>query len=205
LFKQGDLNKTFYGIISGKISIRIMIKDESGDVKNNSNKDVQYINIPSSVNTPTASNNNHITFNTTAGGSTPANQNNKFLSLNYVGRGSSNIAIPNSDRSKLARMKSEPAIQENMKEEVLAVFTGGNCFGQYAVAYDIPRTASAYSIEDTHLFYLDKSYFEISFQKDIVKADQDRKHFLINRLPILENITKIDDYITRIVPIVKIS
>jgi hypothetical protein len=100
------------------------------------------------------------------------------------------------------RRKIDYESPDLLKEEILAIITGGHCLGHYAVAYDIPRTASAYAIEDTDLFYLDKSYFEISFQKDIVKADQDRRLFLLERLPILKNITKMEDYVTRLVPIV---
>jgi hypothetical protein len=100
------------------------------------------------------------------------------------------------------KKKSGKDLAEVLKEEELASISGGNCFGHYAAAYDIARTASAYSVEDTYLFYLDKNYFEIAFQKDIVKADNERRLFLLDRLPILESITKVEDYITRIIPIV---
>ena len=110
-----------------------------------------------------------------------------------------NLPQKSIDKIKIRKLTTEKEIP---KEEILATISDGHCFGHYAVAYDMPRTASAYSIEDTHLFYLDKNNFELSFQKDIVKADQERRNFLSDRLPILDCITKMEDYITRVVPIV---
>jgi CRP-like cAMP-binding protein len=169
LFKQGDLQKRFFGIISGKLSIRTIIKKEPEE-----KKEINTIDRSSSTNM-----------------------------AGYLQHMSSNT-ISNFLHDKM-RKKINYESPDLVKEEVLAIVSTGYCIGHYAVAYDIPRTASAYSLEDTHLFYLDKSYFEISIQKDIVKADQDRRIFLLERLPIIECITKMEDYVTRIVPIVYIT
>lgn len=78
----------------------------------------------------------------------------------------------------------------------------GMCFGEWALMYNIPRTASAYTVE-CDLFYLDKEYFDITFHRSIVRADIERKNFLIKKLPTLKHFGKVEDYLKKIMPVVR--
>ena len=79
----------------------------------------------------------------------------------------------------------------------------GMCFGEWAMIYDIPRTASAYANCDVDLFYLNKEYFEASFEKEIIKADIEKKNFVTSKIPPLLKGGKIQNILSSIVPCVR--
>ena len=59
--------------------------------------------------------------------------------------------------------------------------TEGMCFGEWAIIYNIERSASAYVMEESHLFSIDKEKFKMIFAKwlflatslsDVIPAEQ---------------------------------
>lgn len=48
-------------------------------------------------------------------------------------------------------------------EEERLVLTSGMCFGEWAIIYNTARQASAFALEDTEMFYLEKEEFEVAF------------------------------------------
>jgi hypothetical protein len=65
--------------------------------------------------------------------------------------------------------------------------TPGYCFGEWGLLYNIPRTTSIYCIEDTHVFYLEKKYFDKILLKKFRLNDLKKIQFIYDRLPILKN------------------
>jgi hypothetical protein len=78
----------------------------------------------------------------------------------------------------------------------------GMCFGEWALIYDIARSASAYTLEDSHLFYLDKEFFDISFRVSISKSDIEKSNFITKKLPALKFSGRIQEFLGRIIPLV---
>lgn len=68
-----------------------------------------------------------------------------------------------------------------MFEEKL-VFSEGHCFGHWGLIFDKPRSSSAYALEDTKLWTLDRDSFDLSFYRCLSKAEADRKVFLLKRM-----------------------
>ena len=78
----------------------------------------------------------------------------------------------------------------------------GMCFGEWALIYDISRTASAYATTDVELFYLPKDLFDITISKEIIKADIDKKNFVTKKIPALLKGRKIQNVLWSIIPCV---
>lgn len=89
-------------------------------------------------------------------------------------------------------------------EEEKTVFGPGMCFGEWAIIYNIPRTASAYTLTEIQLFSLEKEYFNITLAKEIIKADVDKKLFVTQKIPSLIHCGKVQNILTQIVPTVYI-
>jgi hypothetical protein len=62
------------------------------------------------------------------------------------------------------------------------VLTEGFCFGEWGLIEKKERYASAYALEKTDLFILDKHAFNLSFSKCLNKAENERKAFILNRV-----------------------
>ncbi len=56
--------------------------------------------------------------------------------------------------------EAEKKYLDNHHETEILKFTGGLCFGEWGLLYNIPRTASAMSIDDSILFSIDKEDFD---------------------------------------------
>ena len=93
---------------------------------------------------------------------------------------------------------SEP---DPMEEEKFQL-TQGMCFGEWALAYNIPRTASAYTLENTDLFYLDKDAFDVLLSRTIIKSDVEKKNFISKKIPPLNHYSKIQDVMIHLIPMV---
>ena len=106
----------------------------------------------------------------------------------------------------LSTKKSKPLSQEqlfaddNLEKEILTV-SSGMCFGDWGLLYNIPRTASAYCLEDTHVFYLEKEYFDQILGIKFFKSDMAKINFILNKLPILKTDYKFRHLLTKITPI----
>jgi CRP-like cAMP-binding protein len=118
---------------------------------------------------------------------------------NLVKNGDSNSPLQNipTDIQKIANQ-----IEYDMEKEVM-ILTNGMAFGEWAMIYNIERTASAYTIEDTHLFYLSKEYFELVFSRGILRADNEKKNFILKRIPSLKfaGAGNILDILKNIIPV----
>lgn len=79
----------------------------------------------------------------------------------------------------------------------------GMCFGEWALLYNVLRTASAYTLEETELFSLDKENFDLYFSKFMIKAENDRKFFMFNKIPLFKKLQKyrFDEYYKKMIPL----
>ena len=58
----------------------------------------------------------------------------------------------------------------------------GTYFGEWGFIFKITRTVSAYAKEDTLLLKFDKNCFKVFYQKNIVKAENNGKKFVMNHI-----------------------
>jgi len=74
-----------------------------------------------------------------------------------------------------------------MKKEVIRELVNekgkGECFGYDGLMHKKFRTSTVISLEDTDFFVLKVEFFDRSFNKAILKAESQRKEFLIERVP----------------------
>ena len=84
--------------------------------------------------------------------------------------------------------------------------TEGMCFGEWGLVYNIPRTTSIYCLEDTHVFLLEKRYFDKHLLKKFYAGDMKKIKFIYDRLPALRKSFEskgghlISHILTKIVP-----
>jgi CRP-like cAMP-binding protein len=85
--------------------------------------------------------------------------------------------------------------------------TEGMCFGEWGLVYNIPRTTSVYCVEDTHVFCLEKKYFDKYLLKKFYAGDIKKIKFIYDRLPALrksfenrKNTSLFFHILTKIVP-----
>jgi CRP-like cAMP-binding protein len=196
IFKQGENNKRFYGVIRGKISIRIkkpmraianaFINANAGDTyiyksTFGSDKNVKY----DKFNSPISS-----TFC-----ESPINKKTiKKFQSSLVGSGKF-LKIP---ASIITDLPNEFDLEDEKTQ-----MNEGMCFGEWALIYNIPRTASAYALEDTDLFYIDKEFFDITFSKCITHADTKKKTFVTQKIPSLKSAGKVQDILKKLIPVVR--
>jgi CRP-like cAMP-binding protein len=88
------------------------------------------------------------------------------------------------------------------EETELLQFTEGDCFGEWAIIYNMPRSATAYVIEDSDLLYMEKPSFTEFLAKSVMKSDMERKNFIKSSIMTLNNIENFESYYKFIVPIV---
>lgn len=101
-----------------------------------------------------------------------------------------------------SKNKEETKNDDNSMEEERIVLLPGACFGEWALIYNTIRTASAYALEDTDLFYLDKDDFIFTLNKEIYKSDINKRHYVINKIPILKKIKKYSTILFSMIPCV---
>ena len=86
------------------------------------------------------------------------------------------------------------------------IITEGMCFGEWGLVYNIPRTTSIYCVEDTHVFLLEKRYFDKHLLKKFYAGDMKKIKFIYDRLPALRKSFEnkgghlINHILTKIVP-----
>jgi len=78
-----------------------------------------------------------------------------------------------------------------MKSEVVFeranVKSKGECFGYDGLMNKAFRSSTTKAIEDTDFFILAEEFFDKSFNKAIMKAERERKDFLIDRVPAFQD------------------
>ena len=92
---------------------------------------------------------------------------------------------------------------ENFKldfEEKRVTLKKGMCFGEWGIVYNIPRTTSIYCPENTHIFYLEKKYFNKILLSKFLEGDMKKVQFIIDRIPKLKKDLKIRNLLTKIPP-----
>ena len=88
--------------------------------------------------------------------------------------------------------KARNLLNTNTNEYVeIMQMTEGMCFGEWAIIYNIERTASAYVLEDSHLFSIEKDKFKTVFAKWLFKAENDRREFIKKTIPFFGTIPEI--------------
>lgn len=195
VFYEGEPSKRFYGIIKGKVSLRLH------KPKNKATNSL----MPDSLKTK-SSNNDH-GGNFLRSNSSLNNDRIHVFITNKSKEGSIFNFTPNVHKSSYRELNKTTNLALHRKhlkkdyEEVEKVQIGnGMCFGEWGLVYNIPRTASAITVEDTHLFYLDKDNFDSSFSKCIARADIFKKNFILKKIPFIKSIGRIEDYLKRIIP-----
>lgn len=145
VFRQGDNNKIFYGIIRGKISIRIRKFS------------------PSIVAIPEKEHESDNDFSDSS-------------KIPYFAKRKSAIKY-------VKDIENEKVFSEYDLEEEKTVLGPGMCFGEWAMIYNSPTSASTFALEDTDLFCIDKEHFDSTLSRPIMKADVDKKNFIIRKIP----------------------
>ena len=79
--------------------------------------------------------------------------------------------------------------------------TNGMCFGEWGLLYSIPRTTSIYADEDTHLFYLEKEYFNKTLLTKFLRNDSHKIKFVIHKFPIFKKNFNLRHIFTKIIPL----
>ena len=79
--------------------------------------------------------------------------------------------------------------------------TNGMCFGEWGLLYSIPRTTSIYVDEDTHLFYLEKEYFNKTLLTKFLRNDSHKIKFVIHKFPIFKKNFNLRHIFTKIIPL----
>ena len=93
----------------------------------------------------------------------------------------------------------ENFIKEFEKENF--ALTNGMCFGEWGLLYSIPRTTSIYADEDTHLFYLEKEYFNKTLLTKFLRNDSHKIKFVIHKFPIFKKNFNLRHIFTKIIPL----
>lgn len=109
------------------------------------------------------------------------------------------VKIITSDRTSIKNNNQE----FNLEEEIERL-NDGMCFGEWGLMYNLPRSASAYTMEDTHLLYLDKEFFKYCFFKSMYRAISEKKSFFLKTLPFLRGLAKVEEFLKNVNPIVNI-
>lgn len=101
---------------------------------------------------------------------------------------------------------SEKTLFDNLKEfdleEEKVRLAKGMCFGEWGILYNIQRSASAFTMEDTHLVSIEKEFFKNCFHKNILRAVAEKKVFFVKKLPFLRGSNKVEEFLKNINPLV---
>ena len=80
----------------------------------------------------------------------------------------------------------ENMVRYNLEQE-LKILVPGMCFGESSLLKNTTQNESVYCLEETDIFYLDKTFFDIYLKPVFIKAIEDRKFFLKHKIPILSD------------------
>ena len=161
IFQQGEKSSIFYGIISGEVSIRSKDLKFESKKKEEEEKRKKLEDLKKQV----EKEKEELNLN-----KKEKNTNDDLFNLYFEKQ--NNINVKNKKEEK----------EENILEEKI-IFKAGWCFGEWAVIYDTPRTASTYCLTDVELFSLEKEYFNQTFAKEIIHADFEKKNFVSQKIP----------------------
>ena len=159
LFRQGDLHENFYGIIRGKISLRVRVSNliENSSLsflnQNKFQKEKLKINEKNlnekegSLDTDT----DHPALQKSKFNKFISSLSNDIKNELEISKNTANCTPTlTHNKSKIIKTLTEK-IEFDLEKEVLTL-SDGQCFGEWALLYNIPRTASAYILEESDLF-----------------------------------------------------
>lgn len=148
LFEQNDEPDNFYGIIQGKVSVRVK-RYEYGIPCTNSKNNLEFTDYNKAV--------NYLLYNyngfKNTGNCTKNNNNNYSVSCKSI----------NTNNNKEASVIAKSMLVKEY-EEIKVILGEGECFGELALINDQNRSNSIYAEQDTILFYLEKHYFNSLFK-----------------------------------------
>jgi CRP-like cAMP-binding protein len=214
IFKQGEQSQRFYGIIEGRVSIRIrkqnVVLNKINQEENlgNTVHGTQHNNTTGTESmNKTFLTNNQVIVNFKQVEAKKDDRNSPQISpkinLNNT-RSSIKYQINKRNPNKNGFVDDNPnnldLAQLGLEDEIFVV-SDGMCFGEWALIYNIPRTASAFAAEDTDLFVMDKDCFDLVFNKAIVRADNEKKNFIVKRIPSLKIAGKVPEILKKIFPL----
>ena len=183
IFRENDKSDAFYGVISGKVSIRKAsyidltqrfhdeyIQEEYEGIYNHHNNDSQH----------------SIACNISC---------DNFISID---------GIEDTKYRKQHNKTYKSDLSSNFGDEFeyeIVTASKGMCFGEWGVVYNIPRTASAYCPEDTHVFKLEKEHFDQVLGNKFFQSDMNKIKFILQKLPILHSNYNFKYLLTKITPL----
>lgn len=174
IFLQGDFEENrFYGIIKGRVSIR----SKKVQLNFTGNKEVE----------------EQLLQNGNSRHSYKLLKDKLFSSVNVNNTSGSKKSLRKTPFGEIFKRSSMDEYSDyNLQSEIMKSIldseeenqqmTDGMCFGEWSLLNGRPRSASVYTLEDTHLFYLEKEEFDVSLSKALLKGEYEKKSFLAKRL-----------------------
>lgn len=90
-------------------------------------------------------------------------------------------------------------------EQEKAKLSDGMCFGEWGLLYGLPRAASVFTMEESHVLYLDKEFFKYCFFKNMYRAVAEKRNFLMKKLPFLRGSSKVEEFLKNVNPLVNLD
>ena len=192
IFRENDRSNAFYGVISGKVSIR---KSNYIDYTQLFREEVVKSQYEGIKNTYINKNNKHNIHEH------EDSINSDISSEYFISKsGIDDNETDNNNNNNNNNDNSFYNFGDEFEQEVVTA-SKGMCFGEWGVVYNIPRTASAYCPEDTHVFKLNKEHFDEVLASKFFKSDMNKIKFILKKLPILNNNYNFKYLLTKITPV----
>lgn len=74
----------------------------------------------------------------------------------------------------------------------------GKVFGDYGIIHNLPRSSSAYALENSILLSINKDLFDDFFMKQAMKSENERKSFFSSKINIFMNSSRYNEYYSKI-------
>lgn len=189
IFRDGENSKSFYGIISGKVSIRHRKKDN--DVKKWEDMEVvsknlkDKINLSAKISLISSHNHSPIRKESVQDFEDSSSKDRKSIFSGLLKEVNSTLAKSTMKAGFLRRMSNKMKEKISKIEEVeVAVYDSGTSFGEISCLNNVPKRGSSLALEECHLIIIDKNNFErTAIYKFINKIDLERKALINNTIP----------------------
>ena len=171
LYKQGDHSDGMYGIMLGKITLLEYKKEYSGENSSGTYRE-NILELFKISEDPS-----------------------KIMFLNSR-RGLRNLKADENEKPITGNSLTSTNFYKRLQEKLLKgvgkriELTEGMCFGYSDLINRKKRSHSAFAIEDSELFFIEKENFEFTLYKSLLKADSERVVFIHNMLPIFNFLPK---------------
>ena len=185
LFHEGDKSNYFYGIMSGRISMRhnieVVNKEKKEKKEEKKTVKIKKLNIKNGI----------------------KNFKKTIATINEGNKGKKKSVKQN----LLKVIKEEEIEEEKDKRTIIEeeLFTKGDgyCFGEFGLMYNIPRTSSCYCTDSTYFFALNEEHFKNTLMKALTKSEVDKRIFLRENLFPFDSLTpeNLDALYKNIIPL----